>query len=115
MTVSEKMVLDIVVALCAHYAARERAIADRSVGARVRMEYIYINAKMYDAAAETVGQAYAKAFIMDIGMGVGYANTKIDAFSELSYKKSKMEIKRKIAERLHLLDTLPDALIKNKK
>ena len=59
---------------------------------------------MLDASAEIAGLKYAKDFIMDIGGGIGYAKTKIDAFSESSYKKNKMEIKRKIAEKLNLLD-----------
>ena len=114
MSVSEKMVYDIVVALSNHYDVRERAIAERSVSPRVRMEYVYINSKMLDAAAEVVGIRYAKQFILDIGRGIGYANTKTDAFSETSYKKSKMEVKRRIAEKLNLLDPLPHDFMENK-
>ena len=106
MTVSEKMVYEIVVALCNHYDVRARAISEKSISPRVRMEYVYINSKMLDAAAEIVGAKYAKQFIIDIGRGIGYANTKADAFSETSYKKSKIEVKRRIAERLNLLDPI---------
>lgn len=112
MTLSEKMVFDIVVALAAHYEAREKAISDRSVSRRVRMEYVYINSRMLDAAAEIADIKYARAFICDIGRGIGYANTKIDAFSESTYKKSKIEIKRRIAEKLNLLDPLVDVYAK---
>ena len=115
MSISERMVSDIVEALCAHYCIRERAIREKSVGARVRMEYIYINSKMLDGAAEVVGSPYAESFIRDIGQGVGYANTEIDAFSEVFYKKSKLAIKRKIAEKLHLLDSSPDVFYEAKK
>ena len=108
MTVSENMVFDIVVTLSAHFEIREAAILKKSVTPRVRMEYIYINSKLIDAAAEVVGSQYAKKFIMDIGRGIGYANTKIDAFSETYYKKSKLAIKRKMAEKLHLLDPTPE-------
>ena len=108
MTVSENMVFDIVVTLSAHFEIREAAIFKKSVTPRVRMEYIYINSKLLDAAAEVVGLKYAKKFIMDIGRGIGYANTKIDAFSETYYKKSKLAIKRKMAEKLHLLDPTPE-------
>lgn len=115
MSLSEKQVYDIVIAFSAHYDTRERAIAEKLVSPRVRMEYVYINSKMLDAAAEVVGIRYAKQFIIDIGRGIGYANTRIDAFSEISYKKSKMEIKRRIAEKLNLLDAAADAFAINKK
>lgn len=108
MTASERMVSSIIEVLCAHYDIRENAIREKTVSPRVRMEYVYINSKMLDGAAEVVGRPYAKKFIMDIGRGVGYANTKIDAFSETYYKKSKQAVKRKIAEKLHLLDKTPD-------
>ena len=115
MSVSEKMVFSIVEVLCAHYDIRENAIREKSVSPRVRMEYAYINSKMLDGAAEVVGRPYASKFIMDIGRGVGYANTKIDAFSETFYKKSKLAIKRKIAENLHLLDHTPEVFYKPEK
>lgn len=114
-TSSEKMVFDIVEALCAHYTTREKAICENTVSPRVRMEYIYVNSKMLDASSEVVGEPYARSFILDIGSGVGYANTKIDAFSETAYKKSKLAIKRKIGERLHFLDVVPDMFYKSKK
>lgn len=115
MNVSEKMVCDIVEALCAHYDVRERAIREKNVGDRVRMEYVYLNSKMLDAATEVVGAASAKSFILDIGRGIGYANTKIDGFGEVFYKKSKLAIRRKIAERLNLLDKTPDVIYEGKK
>ena len=115
MTVSENMVFDIVRALAVHFERRERAIQEKSVTPRVRMEYVYINSKMLDAAAEVVGENYAKQFIKDIGHEVGYAKTKIDAFSETAYKKSKQAVKRKIAERLHLLDPSPEVIYKSEK
>ena len=114
LAVTESLISDIVVALAAHFEARERAILTKSVTTRVRMEYVYINSKMLDAAAEIVGIKYAKQFILDIGRGIGYANTKTDAFSETSYKKSKMEVKRRIAEKLNLLDPLPHDFMENK-
>ena len=114
MSTSEKMVYEIVVALCNHYDVRARAINEKSISPRVRMEYVYINSKMLDASAEIVGTKYARQFIIDIGKGIGYANTKIDAFSETSYKKSKIEVKRRIAERLNLLDPISFDLMENK-
>ena len=115
MTVSEAMVFNIIVALAAHFEMREAAIRKKNVAPRVRMEYVYINSKMLDAALEVVGENYAKEFIKDIGREVGYANTKIDAFSETNYKKCKQAIKRKIAERLHLLDPAPEVFYKSEK
>ena len=104
MAVTESLISDIVVALAAHFEARERAILTKSVTTRVRMEYVYINSKMLEAAEEVVGARYAKNFITDIGRAIGYVNTAVDGFSETTYKKSKLAIKRKIAEKLHLID-----------
>ncbi len=115
MSISEKRIANIVEALCAHFETREDAIRSRSVSPRVRMEYVYINSKMLDGASEVVGESYAKSFIIDIGRGVGYANTKIDAFAETSYKKSKQAIRRKIAEKLYLIDPTPDIFYETKK
>ena len=115
MSLSEKMIYDIVVALSAHYDIRDHAIAEKSVSPRVRMEYMYINSKMLDAAVEIAGARYARQFIFDIGHGVGYAKSKIDSFSESNYKKSKMAVKRRIAEKLHLLDAEGEFNSENKK
>ena len=115
MAVTENLVSDIVVALAAHFEARERAILEKSVTPRVRMEYVYINSKMLDAAQEVVGTRYAKNFITDIGRSIGYVHTTVDTFSETYYKKSKLAIKRKIAEKLHLQDPTPEISYKHKK
>lgn len=111
----ENMVFDIVEALCAHYMIRERAILEKTVSDRVRMEYVYINSKIFEAAAEVVDEEFAKKFISDIGRGVGYANTKIDGFGETNYKKIKQAIKRKIAEKLNLVDKTPSVSYWRKK
>ena len=95
---------EIIVALCADYDRRRRALIESSVTRRVRMEYIYINGRMKDAAAEIVGEGYAERFIDDIGARVGYASSELDFCSEGQYKKYKKEIKDNIAKKLYLID-----------
>ena len=102
---NEKGSLDkLVVALCADYARRKRAVRDKLVGRRVRMEYSYINARMLEGAGEIAGGLLAEAFIDEIGNAVGYAHSKIDCLGENAYKTYKKDIKENIARRLHLID-----------
>ena len=99
---AERLVDDIVIALCADYERRKCAIRENSVPKRVRMEYLYINARMLTAAAEAVGQACAEKLIYEIGKKVGYANSELEHLSELSYKAVKQRAKRRIARGLYL-------------
>lgn len=94
----------LVVALCADYGRRKRAIEERLVGRRVRMEYSYINARMLEGAAEISGALLAETFIEEIGSAVGYAYSKIDCLGETAYKLYKKDIKENIARRMHLCD-----------
>lgn len=101
---AEASVFNIVVALCADYDRRKNAIAEREISRRVRMEYIYINTRMLNAAGEIVGFAVAESFIREIGSGIGFASSELDCVSESAYKAMKRRIKIKIAENLYLLD-----------
>ena len=94
----------LVVALCADYERRRCAIAERSVSHRTEMEYRYLNFKVYDAAAEVVGELYAPDMIEEIGAKRGYAKSTIEDYSEKSYKIKKQQIKINIAKKLHLID-----------
>lgn len=99
---SIRLIDDIVVALCADYQRRKLAIAEGSVPKRVRMEYVYINTRMFAAASEVAGFASAERIIDEIGRKVGYANSDIGNLCELSYKSIKQRTKRRIAKALYL-------------
>ena len=94
----------IVVALCADYARRERAIADGSVTRRTEIEYKYLNYKILDAAREAVGDGEAMLLIREIGSGTGYAKSADEYISETTYKLHKAIVKHSIAKALHLVD-----------
>ncbi|MBQ8720436.1 MAG: hypothetical protein IJY65_05325 [Clostridia bacterium] len=94
----------LVVALCLDYERREEAMRVGSVSHRTDMEYRYLNFKIYDAAAEIVGERDACLFINEIGRKVGYAQSEIGAMSEAAYKIRKREVKVNIAKKLHLID-----------
>ena len=94
----------IVVAMCDDFERRERAISEGAVSHRTDMEYRYLNFKIYDAAAEIVGERDAVTFINEIGRKSGYAQTELFTVSETAYKIRKREVKVNIAKRLHLRD-----------
>lgn len=91
-------------ALCADYERRKGCINDESVSRRVRMEYIYLNKKLIEAAGEVCGARFAEVFIKEIGEGVGYAYSSIDCMSEITYKNYKKSICDSIIRKLHLSD-----------
>lgn len=94
----------LVIALCFDYRRRQKAILERSVAKRTDTEYRYYNFKIFDAAAEIVGERFAERYIEEIGNRVGYAKTAIDCVSEITYKNYKRLIKDNIAKKLHLCD-----------
>ena len=53
----------VVVALCADYGRRKRAIEERGICRRTDTELRYLNARIYDAVAEVVGEPLAEQFI----------------------------------------------------
>ena len=95
---------DVIVALCLDYERRAEAIEKGSYGRRTLMEYRYINFRIYEAAAEIAGDRLAERFIFEIGNKIGYAKSELYQMSEMSYKRKKLEIKRSVAEKLHLVD-----------
>ena len=94
----------LVSALCLDYARRAKAIEERMVTKRTDTEFRYYNFKIYDAAAEIVGERFAEIYIYEIGMRIGYAKTEISCISESAYKNYKKLIKENIAKKLHLCD-----------
>lgn len=95
--------LDVLIkALCADYARREKIILSMSAERRVDNELRYLNFKIFDAAAEVVGEARAPQYIEEIGKSVGYAKSKVENISEGAYKRFKWLIRKNIAKRLYL-------------
>lgn len=91
-------------ALCADYFRRERAIEEGTEPLRVRMEYEYLNRKIYTAAREICEKEEdALGFIEEIGAKRGYAKSRFTV-SEKTYKVKKREVKLNILRRLYLLD-----------
>ena len=93
----------VVIALCADYQRRKEAIEKRIASHRVDTELRYYNFKMFDAAAEIVGDEYAEEFIREIGESIGYAHSSVDEISETTYKKYKKLIVENISRALHLI------------
>ena len=71
---------------------------------RVKMEYEYLNSRIFDAAAEIVGVEFAEIFIDEIGNSTGYAKSEAAFYSEHRYKELKCSAADNIAKKLHLLD-----------
>ena len=94
----------LVIALCLDYGRRQRAIEERCVTKRTDTEFRYYNFKIFDAAAEIVGERFAARYIEEIGERVGYAKSSVDCVSEITYKNYKRRIKDNIAKKLHLCD-----------
>ena len=94
---------DLVIALCADYERRRQLIEAGEASFSVIMECRYLNYRLFDAAAQVVGEHIAERFILDIGYSVGYAKTELYFMSERTYKISKQEIKQNIAKRFLLL------------
>ena len=93
---------ELVIALCLDYRRRQTAIQEKSVTKRTDTEYRYYNFKIYDAAAEIVGERFAECYIEEIGERVGFAKSKTTCFSELMYKNYKRKIIDNVAKKLHL-------------
>lgn len=94
----------LVIALCLDYARRQQAILERTATKRTDTEYRYYNFKIFDAAAEIVGERFAEQYIEEIGGRVGYAKSSVDCVSEITYKDYKRRIKDNVAKKLHLCD-----------
>ncbi len=94
----------VVTALCRDYGRRIEAISGDAVSSRCAMEYKYLNYRIYEGAAEVVGELFAGLYITEIGEGVGYARTAHPAISESAYKEEKLACKINIARKLHLID-----------
>ena len=92
----------LIVALCADFDRRDRALSDGGLAKRVEMEYRYYNYKIYNAAKEIVGSD-ARTYINDIGCRRGYAHSSAEEVSDTTYKRRKSEGFGNIARALHLI------------
>ncbi len=91
-------------ALCADYFRRERVIREGDATLRVRMEYEYLNRKIFTAARELCEKEEdALVYIEEIGARRGYAKSRFTV-SEKTYKVKKREVKLNILRRLYLLE-----------
>lgn len=91
-------------ALCADYFRRERAIQKGDAPLRVRMEFEYLNQRIYTAAREICEKEEdALGYIEEIGAKRGYAKSRFSV-SEKTYKVKKREVKLNILRRLYLLE-----------
>ena len=92
-------------ALCADYFRRERAIRAGDAPLRVRMEYEYLNRRIFTAARELCEREEdALGYIEEIGERRGYAKSRFTV-SEKTYKVKKREVKLNILRRLYLLES----------
>lgn len=95
----------LIVALCGDYLRMRDASRGSEITYRTLMEYRYFTFKMYDAAAEIVGEREADVYIEEIGRRRGYAKSEtLCDVSEVTYKKRKKSVKLNIARKLHLVD-----------
>jgi hypothetical protein len=95
---------DLIVALCADFCRREDVSHRPGLNPRCRMEYEYLNYRIYEGASEVVGERYARLYINEIGKKIGFAQSKHTAISERMYKLQKKLVKYNIARKLHLVE-----------
>lgn len=94
----------LVCALCADYKRRKDVLSRANLTRRTQAELCYINSKMYDAAAEIVGEELAELYICEIGERIGYAYSGVTNISEVTYKINKRKVKEAIAKKLYLAE-----------
>lgn len=103
-----KTVRDLAAALCADYARREAILQTRETGTRVRMEYEYLNRRIFDAARALCENAEeALLYIEEIGSRTGYAKSRT-TYSETTYKERKHRVLLSIIRSLHLWESTPE-------
>ena len=93
----------LVVAHCLDFFRRKAEIEAGGCAKRTRMEYVYLNKMITEAAQAIVGEDH-EIYIREIGEGIGYAKSALSDVSEGTYKRRKKEVKISIARKLHLLD-----------
>lgn len=102
---SQKSLSAVLEALCLDYDRRRLAIAQGRLSRRVLHEYRYLNDRILYAAFSVTGDIeLSHVYIREIGERIGYAYTVLEEVSEITYKRRKALIRRRILEELRLLD-----------
>lgn len=104
-SLTRKRIEAVAISLCADYMRRKAFVENRLGERRVRMEYAYINAKLFDAASEIAGPNQAEIYISEIGQMIGYANSKIRNISECTYKINKERIKENVLRKIYYINS----------
>ena len=94
-------VAEIVRALCADYARRENELMSGSLCKRVKMEYAYLNRRIYEAAY-SIDPYRAHTLIKEIGSRTGYAKSEITDIGYSTYCAHKAAVVKAIAKNLML-------------
>lgn len=95
----------LVTALCRDFERRCLLILSKNISKRTETEFRYLNYGIFKASREIcLNDDDALAYINEIGRKVGYAKSKLESVSEVTYKETKASIKENIARRLHLKD-----------
>ena len=92
----------LIAALCSDYTRRENEILSGRLSRRADIELRYLNYKLFDAAAEIVGEKLSETYIREIGMRIGYAHSSVEGIGETTYKSNKSKIKEVMALKLNL-------------
>ena len=92
----------LIVSLCADYRRRADALSKGILPHLTEMQYKYLNFKIYEAAAEIVGEGEAELYISEIGERRGYAFSQVEDVSDTTYKDRKKRVKVAIAKKLNL-------------
>ena len=108
---SQKTLDVLLCALCADFDRRRIAIGEGRLSRRVLFEYRYLNDRILGAAISVCGNYdSALTFVREIGSRTGYAGTALEGMSEITYKRRKNEIRRRILEELSLVDRDTDEI-----
>ena len=100
----EKSLNLLIKALAYDYDRRDGLLKSGEVSRRVRMEFIYLNSRILEAAESIVGEPFAMKYIKEIGSSIGYAKIEIDCIGEVGYKRNKSEIVTMIGRKLYLTE-----------
>lgn len=102
---SQKTLDALLCALCADFDRRRLAIGEGRLSRRVLFEYRYLNDRILGAAISVCADyESALTYVREIGARTGYANSALEEVSEITYKRRKNEIRRRILEQLSLID-----------
>ena len=95
----------LVCAMCRDFERRRLLIEEKNISKRTETEFRYLNFQIFTAAREICqSEEDALIYISEIGKRIGYAKSKMQTVSEVTYKETKSDIKDNVARKLHLKD-----------